>query len=613
MDKVIKLNSKEGGPFSATSNLINFDIMPNGVYDFTDSYVNLVCSIDGVADADATTGVGVYNPVVNFGAVDGIRSVYNVALVKNCSMTSELQGALEDIRRVDILRQNLNEYTLTTDQKQSLEYQSLRQLTKGNFIRSSTFNELHNEGAVASRAVQSRLQIPMGQLFELGKLAQFPANKLGKIRVALEMNLGKFFIAKNSMKNSQAGYGIFPNIDGQATPVDIRSLESTASYVDKENSPYYVGMKVKIKFKTDVAGAEAVGTIAIGTNRNATLDGAVNTNLQHGGAQKVKLVGAVGNTSNYTIVGTDINNLPITETAALTADTPIVSTKLYRTITSIAVDANVANTAVTITTNGDAGGANSLVAERIITNIAYSKTTNKQTLTFDRSLAASFPNGKTLTLEDQAITSGETSPTQNVKVLPIDPNVTNAKFKINTAELVLRQLGAPPKAPSQLNYMSWSTEEFNGNDQANFQKMFQLEPAAINVFMMFPTADLFSVNTNLNSYRLRLGGPSGNEDLTNRDVVPRDPLYYDRLSMAMLNGGLPTNSVREQNMNVSVAETGTDITREDDGGNLLIVANPVPATSYEKLLQVNMSLAGGTGNGLNELVLFKQVMRGVSL
>jgi hypothetical protein len=290
-----------------------------------------------------------------------------------------------------------------------------------------------------------------------------------------------------------------------------------------------------------------------------------------------------------------------------------VSTNSYRTISSITVDANVATTAVTISTNGDTGGANSLEAERLITSIAYSKTTNKQTLTFDRSLAASFPNTKTLTLEDQAITSGETGTTQNVKVLPIDANVSTASFKINTAELVLRQLGAPPKAPSQLNYMSWSTEEFNGNDQANFQKMFQLEPATINVFMMFPKDDLFSVNTHLNSYRLRLGGPSGNEDLTNRDVVPRDPLYYDRLSMAMLNGGFPTNSLRHHNMNVSVAETGNDSNREDAAGKLLVVANPVPATSYEKLLQVNMSLAGGTGNGLNELVLYKQVMRGVSL
>lgn len=107
-------------------------------------------------------------------------------------------------------------------------------------------------------------------------------------------------------------------------------------------------MKVRIKFKTDVAGDEDVGTIAIGA-KVAVLDGSANTNLQHGGAQKVKLVADAGNTRK-------------------------VSTNLYRTITSIVVDADVATTAVTITTAGDAGGANSLVAERIITSIAYSKT-----------------------------------------------------------------------------------------------------------------------------------------------------------------------------------------------------------------------------------------------
>lgn len=98
MDKVIKINSKEGGPFTTTSNLINFDIMPDGVYDFTDSYVNLVCSITGVTDATPATGQGVYNPLINYtdkitANVDAckIRSLYNVAMVKNCSMTSELQ------------------------------------------------------------------------------------------------------------------------------------------------------------------------------------------------------------------------------------------------------------------------------------------------------------------------------------------------------------------------------------------------------------------------------------------------------------------------------------------------------------------------------------------
>ena len=54
MDKVIKINSRQGGPFSATNNLVDFDIAPDGTYDLTDSYINLVCRITGVNEnADA--------------------------------------------------------------------------------------------------------------------------------------------------------------------------------------------------------------------------------------------------------------------------------------------------------------------------------------------------------------------------------------------------------------------------------------------------------------------------------------------------------------------------------------------------------------------------------
>lgn len=106
--------------------------------------------------------------------------------------------------------------------------------------------------------------------------------------------------------------------------------------------------------------------------------------------------------------------------------------------------------------------------------------------------------------------------------------------------------------------------------------------------------------------------------MTDRNVIvggalgtQKDPLYYDRLSMTMLNAGYPMKSMLEQNMNTIEAEAAQDVTRRDAAGNLTIVANPVPATPYEKLLQVNMNFTGG--NGLSELALFKQVMRGVAL
>ena len=607
MDKVIKINSKEGGPFTTTSNLINFDIMPDGAYDFTDSYVNLVCSITGLVDNTPGTGQGVYNPVINY-AGSNVRSLYNVAMVKNCSMTSELQGSLEDIRRVDILRQNLNEYTLTTDEKQSLEYQSLRQLTPRNFIRNSTFRELHNEGTAPSRTVQSRIRIPMSQLFELGQLTAYPAQKMGKTRIHLEMNLDKFNIAANAgVTDDLKGFAQFANPTAAASVVSINSLTSKngVTYIDKTDSPYYVSQKVGIHFSTNVDGNLPIATIAK-TSGTVTMNASATANLLVGGAAKLSIVAASAATQNVVIVGTDINGTTFTaETLTLNGTTPVESANAYSSITRITCAAPAEEVTITTTAGATTG---TIAATRIISAIAYSDVSKQQTLTFDRNLVDALPANKSFTLVPQ----------NNKDVVKVDPDISNAKLQVDMAEIVLRKLGTVPKMPAQLNYMSWSTEEFNGNEQTNFQRMFQLEPNAVNVFMMFPSNDLFSSKDGFENYRLRLGGPGGNEDLTDRDVIvgsalgtQKDPLYYDRLSMTMLNAGYPMKSMLEQNMNTIVAEAAQDNTRRDAAGNLTIVANPVPATPYEKLLQVNMNFTGG--NGLKELALFKQVMRGVAL
>ena len=107
MDKFIKLNSKQGGAFlkGTNNNLIDFDVPPDGTYDFSDSYINLEGVVNGmastqVANLTSTTGFpSAYKVVVNHTDVD--RSVYNVSMVKNCSMSSEMQGSLEDIQQND--------------------------------------------------------------------------------------------------------------------------------------------------------------------------------------------------------------------------------------------------------------------------------------------------------------------------------------------------------------------------------------------------------------------------------------------------------------------------------------------------------------------------------
>ena len=45
LNKVVKISSNQGGRFTASNNLVDFDIPSDGVYDLSKSYVNLMCSV----------------------------------------------------------------------------------------------------------------------------------------------------------------------------------------------------------------------------------------------------------------------------------------------------------------------------------------------------------------------------------------------------------------------------------------------------------------------------------------------------------------------------------------------------------------------------------------
>ena len=86
--------SRQGGPFSATNNLVDFGIAPDGTCGLTDSYVNLVCRITGVsenADAAAASKTGGMYPLrVSLGKDP--RTAHNVAMVSFRSATSRLKS-----------------------------------------------------------------------------------------------------------------------------------------------------------------------------------------------------------------------------------------------------------------------------------------------------------------------------------------------------------------------------------------------------------------------------------------------------------------------------------------------------------------------------------------
>lgn len=513
MDKVIKINSRQGGPFSATNNLVDFDIAPDGTYDLTDSYINLVCRITGVGEnasaAAANKTGGMYPLRVALGKDP--RAAYNVAMVKNCSISSELQGQLEDIRRVDVLRSNLNEYTLSNEQKNSDGYKSIRQLQTRNNQYVNLFQEIHKSGEVNSRMVNARIPIPFSQLFELGRLTQYPAQAMGKTRVHLELNIDKLQVLEGA---NAAGIDVTISTNwvalsnNTAAAVAIAQLVGT-NPVREDDFPYFVGQTVKVS-----------GTVA------AAPVGPPNQN---------------GPQSGY----------------------------------------------------------------GIITSIEWSAT-SVPTVNFSGDLSYQIP---------AAAAPGAATPAtfSAIVIEPLDAVLTNAKIEICQAEIVLRRLSNAVKPPSQLNYMTWSTEEYTTDAQLNFQRMFQLEPEAVNVLLMFPDpsngGDILSNHSHAQSFRMRLN----NDDLTDRDIklyqgngfsAVHDPLHYDRLNMTLQNAGYPLGCLQEQNLDA------TEQPNTNANYPLLIVGNPVPQTQNEKLLQFNMISAT---TGLSRLNLYKQCMRSIKV
>ena len=99
MDKIIKLNSRQGGPFTQQQNLCDFDIPADGTYDLSNSYINVFARISGTSGGtnypnlpsnDQRTST-LANVAVNW-KDSPARSFYNIAMVKNCSLSTEKPG-----------------------------------------------------------------------------------------------------------------------------------------------------------------------------------------------------------------------------------------------------------------------------------------------------------------------------------------------------------------------------------------------------------------------------------------------------------------------------------------------------------------------------------------
>lgn len=258
MDKFIKLNSNSSAPFTQSNNIVDFTV-PEGIYNFKDSYVNLQLRITGFkATKDGTTeetpqenSVVMLNPVW---ASSGSEETYysNMAVVKNARMSSAMKGQLEDVRRVDVLINNLKKYSNFVDKFSDENYKSVSQISepRGN-SKYGYSAQINKEGTLNSvQKDEFNIKIPLSDMFGLGSVREIDVSKTGKIHISLELRperIQSFKQYPQDINDAPSANQIYNATDIGASEASINQLViSNVLVKDIHQSPYYVGMPILV-------------------------------------------------------------------------------------------------------------------------------------------------------------------------------------------------------------------------------------------------------------------------------------------------------------------------------------------------------------------------------
>lgn len=236
-----KLNSKQAGSFTTPANrMIDIEIPEGMVCNLKDSFVQLLLHLEKESQAPENLCL--------VSTTDNLIPL-NIDLIRNCSLVGSKVGRLEDLRRVNTLRHNMNLLTKSTEEKLS-QIDSLYQM-KDLYSQQllSPFLDIYKEGNVASVNRDVYLRIPLSDLFELGSMEALDTSKTGKLILHLELeNLSYLKFIQSDLITDIENETEMVDIDfGQ--PYDV--LTTKVKYPNLQLSPFYVGANMSLSGAID--------------------------------------------------------------------------------------------------------------------------------------------------------------------------------------------------------------------------------------------------------------------------------------------------------------------------------------------------------------------------
>ena len=267
MNKEIKLNSVEGGPYTTSQNRVSFEIPSDGVYDLQSSYINLNCEIQ-VTETSTAEGIGIYPMDVLVGGTGTDRPQYpNTSLVKNCSMRTARTGMVEDIRRSDQLQNLIYALNRSETQKDSRSYDAVSQIpNQVNVQQYGLYRDINKLGTVKSKQNDiAPIKIKLEDLFDFcAQAIEVDTQKCGTITIRCELNIDKLAPVQR-FKSDDWPDALKSNFEEVNAQGDANTIQTKSKFTNLDQSPYYVGQKLKVS----ATGAGGAGNI---TDKDAVVD-----------------------------------------------------------------------------------------------------------------------------------------------------------------------------------------------------------------------------------------------------------------------------------------------------------------------------------------------------
>jgi hypothetical protein len=205
----------------------------------------------------------------------------------------------------------------------------------------------------------------------------------------------------------------------------------------------------------------------------------------------------------------------------------------------------------------------------------------------------------TITTAAAWYTNGQGGPV-NVSTILIKSDVgVTPQMSVNRAELVLFTKPGEQDTEDSYEYVTYSSEQDNGNGLANFARGYVVEPEARNLIICLNDNNEKLPTTEITSYRYAVN----NEEMTgNRDIKPLTPLQYDRMTRCLDSTGMGLEWRNAQqawfNNDVATLQAGSYAQRCSPICETLMVT--------DRPKYVDLEIVSG---GLQEIHIYKQMVK----